>query len=308
MLSLPENWDYTMKGLARICKDGIDSISGGIRELEEHGYLIRERVRGANGQLGSIEYTILEQPKEPTPAQEKPIRENPVQANPTLVTPVQEEPAQLNKEESSNYPSRTDLSSTELSNPIQSNPPTPAGVRMGTDRMENLKEVIRYVSNYEDEFVRMVMDADVRQKNRELAQKKKKLIELQKRIGELDTIFQRIYEDNITGKLSDERFMKMSKGYEDEQHTLQAEADKIQNELQQEEKKSVDVKRFLAIVKKYTDLTELTPEILWEFVDKIIVHAPDKSSGRRLQEIEIIYNHIGEFDHSKVTLWKGNAV
>ena len=174
--------------------------------------------------------------------------------------------------------------------------------------LENLKEVIRYVSNYEDEFVRMVMDADVRQKNRELAQKKKKLIELQKRIGELDTIFQRIYEDNITGKLSDERFMKMSKGYEDEQHTLQAEADKIQNELQQEEKKSVDVKRFLAIVKKYTDLTELTPEILREFVDKIIVHAPDKSSGRRLQEIEIIYNHIGEFDHSKVTLWKGNAV
>lgn len=67
-------------------------------------------------------------------------------------------------------------------------------------------------------------------------------------------------------------------------------------------------KRFLAVVKKYTDLTELTPEILREFVDKIIVHAPDKSSGRRLQEIEIIYNHIGEFDHSKVTLWKENAV
>ena len=123
MLSLPENWDYTMKGLARICKDGIDSISGGIRELEEHGYLIRERVRGANGQLGSIEYTILEQPKEPTPAQEKPVRENPVQVNPTLVTPVQEEPAQLNKDRSSNDPSRTDLSSTEISNPIQSNPP-----------------------------------------------------------------------------------------------------------------------------------------------------------------------------------------
>lgn len=173
---------------------------------------------------------------------------------------------------------------------------------------ENLKEVIQYVSNYEDEFVRMVMDADVRQKNRELAQKKKRLAELQKRIGELDTIFQRIYEDNIIGKLSDERFMKMSKGYEEEQRTLQAEADNIQNELQQEEKKSVDVKRFLAVVKKYTDLTELTPEILREFVDKIIVHAPDKSSGRRLQEIEIIYNHIGEFDHSKVTLWKGNAV
>ena len=174
--------------------------------------------------------------------------------------------------------------------------------------LENLKEVIQYVSNYEDEFVRMVMDSDMRQRNRELAQKKKRLVEIQKRIGELDTIFQRIYEDNIIGKLSDERFMKMSKGYEDEQHTLQTEADEIQSELQQEEKKSVDVKRFLAIVKKYTDLTELTPEILREFIDKIIVHAPDKSSGRRLQEIEIIYNHIGEFDRSKVTLWKGNAV
>ena len=160
MLSLPENWDYTMKGLARICKDGIDSISGGIRELEEHGYLIRERVRGANGQLGSIEYTILEQPKEPTPAQEKPIRENPVQVNPTLVAPVQEEPAQLNKEESSNYPSRTDLSSTELSNPIRSNPPTPAGARMGTDRM-GARECYREVILDNIEYSYLVQDSHI---------------------------------------------------------------------------------------------------------------------------------------------------
>ena len=160
MLSLPENWDYTMKGLARICKDGIDSISGGIRELEEHGYLIRERVRGANGQLGSIEYTILEQPKEPTPAQEKPVRENPVQVNPILVTPVQEEPAQLNKEESSNYPSRTDLSSTELSNPIQSNPPTPAEARMGTDRM-GARECYREVILDNIEYSYLVQDSHI---------------------------------------------------------------------------------------------------------------------------------------------------
>ena len=125
MLSLPENWDYTINGLARICKDGIDSISGGIRELEAHGYLIRARVRGANGQLGSIEYTILEQPKAPSPTQEKPIRENPVQANPMLDAPIQENPAQLNKEESSNYPSKTDLSITQESSPILSSPPAP---------------------------------------------------------------------------------------------------------------------------------------------------------------------------------------
>ena len=63
MLSLPEEWDYTTKGLARICKDGVDSICAGVRELEEHGYVIRQRVRNPNGQLGAIEYTILEQPR-----------------------------------------------------------------------------------------------------------------------------------------------------------------------------------------------------------------------------------------------------
>ena len=133
MLSLPGNWDYTMKGLARICKDGIDSISGGIRELEAHGYLVRARVRGANGQLGSIEYTILEQPKAPSPTQEKPIRENPVQANPILDAPIQENPAQLNKEESSNYPSKTDLSNTEISSPIPSSPQPQSADRTGRD-------------------------------------------------------------------------------------------------------------------------------------------------------------------------------
>jgi len=174
--------------------------------------------------------------------------------------------------------------------------------------LENLKEVIGYVSDYEKEFVQSVMDADVRQRNREMAQKKKRLAEMQARIKELDGIFQRIYEDNLNGKLSDERFMKLSKGYEVEQHSLQNEAALIQGELKQEEKKSVNVDRFLAIVRKYTNMTELTPEILREFIDRIIVHAPDKSSGKRLQEIEIIYNHIGAFERSKVTLYKGKAV
>ena len=152
MLSLPEDWDYTMKGLARICKDGIDSISGGIRELEAHGYLIRERIRNENGQLGSIEYTILEQPKPPTPMQEPPILENPIQAVPTLDTPMQGAPAQLNTKGSSNQISKKDLSSTEISNPIQSNPPTPAGARMGMDGMgarEAYREVIFENIGYE---------------------------------------------------------------------------------------------------------------------------------------------------------------
>ena len=145
MLSLPEDWDYTMKGLARICKDGIDSISGGIRELEAHGYLIRARVRGANGQLGSVEYTILEQPKEPAqtpaPIREKPIRENPIQVKPMLDAPIQENPAQLNTKEQNK-----ELSITQGSSPIPSRPPTPREKsRIGQDRMrerESYREII----------------------------------------------------------------------------------------------------------------------------------------------------------------------
>lgn len=105
MLSLPEEWDYTTKGLARICKDGVDSICAGVRELEEHGYVIRQRVRNPNGQLGAIEYTILEQPRPPEP--EKPKRENPVLDNPEQAYPVLEEPEQGNPAQLNTNKSRT---------------------------------------------------------------------------------------------------------------------------------------------------------------------------------------------------------
>ena len=151
MLSLPEEWDYTTKGLARICKDGVDSICAGVRELEEHGYVIRQRVRNPNGQLGAIEYTILEQPRPPEPKPGKPERENPVLDNPEQASPVLEEPeqgnpAQLNTNRSSKEKSKKDLSSTEGSNPIQSSPQTPAGAkRTGRDWMrerESYRELI----------------------------------------------------------------------------------------------------------------------------------------------------------------------
>ena len=165
MLSLPEEWDYTTKGLARICKDGVDSICAGVRELEEHGYVIRQRagvreleehgyvirqrVRNPNGQLGAIEYTILEQPRPPEP--EKPERENPVldnpeQASPVLEEPEQENPAQLNTNRSSKEKSKKDLSSTEGSNPVLSTPKAPRGSDgMGRDWMrerESYRELI----------------------------------------------------------------------------------------------------------------------------------------------------------------------
>ena len=151
MLSLPEEWDYTTKGLARICKDGVDSICAGVRELEEHGYVIRQRVRNANGQLGAIEYTILEQPRPPEPKPGKPERENPVLDNPEQAYPVLEEPeqgnpAQLNTNRSSKEKSKKDLSSTEGSNPVLSSPKAPRGSDgMGRDWMrerESYRELI----------------------------------------------------------------------------------------------------------------------------------------------------------------------
>lgn len=122
MLSLPEDWDYTTRGLAKICKDGVDSICSAVNELEEHGYVIRERIRNAKGQLTDIQYTILEQPKPPLPEQGKPKQENPVLDTPILEKPEQENPAQLNTKKSSNQTSKKDLSITEQSNPILSNP------------------------------------------------------------------------------------------------------------------------------------------------------------------------------------------
>ena len=126
MLSLPENWDYTTKGLAAICKDGVDSICAGVQELERHGYVVRERVRNAHGQLGATEYTILERPREPEP--EAPEQENPVQAepkreNPEQVFPKQEKPEQGNPAQLSTKESRKELSSTQESNPILSSFP-----------------------------------------------------------------------------------------------------------------------------------------------------------------------------------------
>lgn len=96
MLSLSESWDYTTKGLSKICKDGIDSICATIKELEAQGYIERKRVRNSKGQLTTIEYTILEQPKPPISEQVQPKRENPVLDKPILGKPEQENPHQLN--------------------------------------------------------------------------------------------------------------------------------------------------------------------------------------------------------------------
>ena len=140
MLSLPDDWDYTLKGLARICRDGVDSIAAAVNELEEAGYIVRKRVRDDKGRVRDMEYTIFEHPKEDIPPKRDfPVQENPVQDNPVQEKPEQEKCPQLSTKESN-----IQQSSTEESIPILSN-------QMGTDEMlkreqyrELLKENIEY--------------------------------------------------------------------------------------------------------------------------------------------------------------------
>lgn len=151
MLSLPEDWDYTTKGLAHICKDGVDSITTALKELERHGYLTRQRLRYDNGQLGDIEYTIHEQPVSTENTGLSPKRENPRQVNPRQVKPVlgkpeQEKPAQLNIQESITEKSITDISNTHQSIYPASGRTPGDNVEMDRDRIDRIdtyREIIK---------------------------------------------------------------------------------------------------------------------------------------------------------------------
>ena len=117
------------------------------------------------------------------------------------------------------------------------------------------------------------------------------------RIAELDNLFKHLYEDNVTGKLSDERFIKMSHDYEIEQGNLKAMAEVLREEIKKQEKQKTNVKAFISVVKKYTDMQDLDASILREFIDRIEVSHTDKKSKTR--EITIVYNFIGAFDFER---------
>ena len=214
MLSLPEDWDYTTKGLAKICKDGVDSICSTVNELEEHGYVIRERIRNAKGQLTDIQYTILEQPKPPQPGQGKPKQENPVLDSPVLGTPKQEKPeqgnpAQLNTKKSSNQGLNTDLSNTEVSNPIQSNPyedELQAADGMGTDTRSS-REIYREIILENIEYRHLVQNNQI---------DRERLDELVELI--VDTVCSarktiRIAGDDYPAEVVKSRFMKLDSSH-----------------------------------------------------------------------------------------------
>ncbi|MDR1409092.1 MAG: DUF4368 domain-containing protein [Oscillospiraceae bacterium] len=116
---------------------------------------------------------------------------------------------------------------------------------------------------------------------------------MQHRITELDTIVQKLYEDSVFGKLSDERFIKLSKGYEQEQKELEEQVRNLNQQVDEQEQQSVNMEQFLRLIRRQTNVTELTPTILHELIERIEVHQPDKSSGKRVQEITVHLSFIG---------------
>lgn len=145
----------------------------------------------------------------------------------------------------------------------------------------------------------MVFEEAVRKQRFQEAEKddkkrKREIAQAEKRIAELDRIFKRIYEDDISGAISHERFLKLSADYEAEQKELTEQVKAWRDAVETFEQDQADFASFAAIVRKYVGIRELTPTIVNEFVKKIIVHAPDKSSGHRRQKIELVWNFIGE--------------
>ena len=157
----------------------------------------------------------------------------------------------------------------------------------------HMRTVISYVSRYEDHF-RAVMEQKLRLSSEAAIRgHKKRLAQAEKRLGELDRLFIRIYEDNVAGRITDEKFSMMSKTYEDEQAQLKVEIQTLQQEIEVQEQQIENLEQFIQRVRKYEDLDELTPYALRELVKAIYIEAPDKSSGKRHQGIRISYDLVG---------------
>ena len=156
--------------------------------------------------------------------------------------------------------------------------------------------MIRFAKKYRDEFFNILKRCtDIRTK-REMTSAIEEKEEAENRITELDKIIQSLYEDKVAGKLSEERYMKMSDNYEAEQKALNEKLSRVKAEIEKAKTTYDNIQRFMAIVKKYSDFDEITPEILRSFVDKVIIHEKIKVNGHYVHTIEIIYNCVGAID------------
>ena len=160
--------------------------------------------------------------------------------------------------------------------------------------LADLQRVTSYVKEHEQEFIETANECSAKAVQKTLTQQRKELDKAQNRINELNILFRKLYEDNALGKLSDEQFAFLTSGYDEEKKTLTRRIAELSQEIDNATERSADVKRFVALVRKYTAITELTYENVHEFIDRILIHELDKETNTR--KIEIFYSFVGRVD------------
>ena len=161
--------------------------------------------------------------------------------------------------------------------------------------LEGIRSMTTYVREHEDEFVETVTKLSKAETEKALRDEKRELERAQTRVQKLDTIIRRLYEDNVEGKISDERFSKMSESYEVEQKALERRISDLRSSIAAQQEIRVNVNSFVALVRKHTDIRELSAEIVREFVERVEVFQPAQVGGRKVQRLRIVWNCIGEF-------------
>ena len=159
--------------------------------------------------------------------------------------------------------------------------------------LDNLQKVIAYVRDYENDFVQQVTENKAAEQMQMLSVSKRQMEQQMRRIAEIDNIIKRLYEDNISGKINDSRFEKLSADYENEQAELTEKMQLLEQEIAQQEEEADSIEQFILRAKKYPNLQELTPAVLHDLVNRVYVSAPDKSSGQRVQDVHISLACIG---------------
>ncbi len=165
----------------------------------------------------------------------------------------------------------------------------------------NIREICNYATQHESQLTQLLMAQSEAGDKRRIAAYNKELETSQKRVSELKKIFKRLYEDNVNGRISDDRFAELSTDYEKEQANLNARIVELQNKISKTNESSQNVINFMDVVRRNINFEELTPMLLREFVDKIIVHEAVATDGKRHgkyrhQEIEIYYTFVGKVD------------
>jgi len=161
----------------------------------------------------------------------------------------------------------------------------------------NLRKVTSYAAKHEKQFMKLLIEQNEDGGKRRNAAKRKELDAAEKRIAELSAIFKRLYEDSVTGRISDERFAELSADYEAEQRQVREHAAELQAELSKAQEASVNAERFMNIVRRHISFEELTHTLLREFIEKIVVHECSyDENGTRRQDIDIYYSFVGKVE------------